>query len=71
MTWQYIWSFIVQPVLFIALVVMTIMSTRLAIHAFNKQLKKDEELIHHNEENIQDLYKQLAMHVVNEGKKKK
>lgn len=62
-TWQFVWTFIVQPIILFGLFTMTFFSLVIAIRAFKKQLRKDEEEIHHNSDQIKNLYKVVGEHL--------
>lgn len=63
MSWEYIWTLVVQPVILSGLFTMTFISMIIAIRSVRKQLKYDEEEIHHNADEIQKLYNLVGQHL--------
>jgi uncharacterized protein YneF (UPF0154 family) len=62
-TWQFVWTFIVQPVILFGLFTMTFISMFVAIRSFKKQLKADEEEIQENSADIKKLYSIVKEHL--------
>jgi Sec-independent protein translocase protein TatA len=69
-TWQFAWTFIVQPAILIGLFSMTFISMLIAIRGFKKTLKEEEEAINknkesitHNAQEIKELYAVVKEHL--------